>query len=185
MKRWLRKHMPDHAAVRENRWLHPFRNTLLHPRLWHVNRRSAAGGVATGLFCGLFPAPFQMFGAAICAVVFRVNLPIALLATLYTNPLTFVPLYLLAFWIGSLILGGESLFVPPPEFHFSALGQSLAASFAWLGQLGLPLIVGLLLLASSFSAIGYLIVRVVWRIRLVRSWHRRRLRRRQNAVAQQ
>jgi uncharacterized protein (DUF2062 family) len=185
MKHWLRKHMPDHESVRGNRWLRPFRNTLLHPRLWHVNRRSAAGGVATGLFCGLFPAPFQMLGAAICAVAFRINLPIALLATLYTNPLTFVPLYLLAFWIGSQIFGGESAFVPPPEFDLSALGPSLAASFAWLGQLGLPLVVGLVLLASTFAATGYLVVRVLWRIRLVRAWHRRRLRRRQDAVAQQ
>lgn len=175
--------MPDHAAVKENRWLYPFRNTLLHPRLWHVNRHSAAGGVAAGLFCGLFPAPFQMLGAAICAIVFRINLPIAILTTLYTNPVTFVPLYIFAYWLGSLIVGGNNAFMPPPEFDFSAIGAWLAASIAWLGHLGLPLVIGVTLLATLFALLGYFGVRVAWRIWLVRAWHRR-LSRRKHTVTQ-
>ena len=96
MRKHLKKYLPDHEAIHGNRWLRPFRNSLLHPRLWHLNRRSAAGAVAAGLFCGLIPGPLQMLGAAICALVFRVNLPLALLVTLYTNPFTIVPLYVLA-----------------------------------------------------------------------------------------
>ncbi|MFZ2628726.1 MAG: DUF2062 domain-containing protein, partial [Rugosibacter sp.] len=84
MRRSLKRFLPDHDVIRNNRWFAPFANTLLHPRLWHLNRRSAAGAVAAGLFCGLIPGPFQMLGAAICAVVFRVNLPLAMLCTLYT-----------------------------------------------------------------------------------------------------
>jgi len=176
MRHWLRKLAPDHAAIESNRWLYPFRNTLLHPRLWHMNRRSVAGGVAVGLFFGLMPAPFQMLGAAICALVCRVNLPIALLATLYTNPLTFLPLYLLAWWIGQAIVGGDAGFVPPPEFVLNDFGIWLSASVAWLGQLGLTLAVGVLLLASSFSFAGYFGVRAAWRFWLVRAWYRRRHR---------
>ena len=93
-----------------NRWLAPFENTLLHPRLWDLNRHSAAGAVAAGLFCGLIPGPLQMLGAAICAVVFRVNLPLALLTTLYTNPFTIVPLYIAAFAIGQWVLPGSVAF---------------------------------------------------------------------------
>ncbi|TXG86944.1 MAG: DUF2062 domain-containing protein, partial [Rhodocyclaceae bacterium] len=52
MRKQLRRFLPDHQAVHGNRWLAPFANTLLHPRLWHLNRHSAAGAVATGLFCG-------------------------------------------------------------------------------------------------------------------------------------
>lgn len=166
--------MPDHAAVRNNRWLAPFRNTLLHPSLWHLNRRSAAGGVAAGLFCGLLPAPLQMASAALAAVVFRVNLPLAILATLYTNPLTFIPLYIFAYWLGGHLTGNGGEFIPPPEFAWSDIGGWALASVAWLGQLGLPLVVGVLLLASLFAALGYLGVRVAWRIWLVRHWHRRR-----------
>jgi hypothetical protein len=85
--------------------------------LWHLNRRSAAGGVAVGMFCGLIPGPLQMLGAGIAAVLFRVNLPTALLTTLYTNPLTIVPLYLVAYKIGSLALGagGGPPPAPPPN----------------------------------------------------------------------
>lgn len=176
--------MPDHAAVKENRWLYPFHNTLLHPRLWHVNRHSAAGGVAAGLFCGLFPAPFQMLGAAICAIVFRINLPIAILTTLYTNPVTFVPLYIFAYWLGSLIVGGDKGFMPPPEFDFSAIGSWFKASIAWLGHLGMPLVVGVTLLATVFAVLGYFGVRVAWRIWLVRAWRLRSLRRRKHTIAQ-
>jgi uncharacterized protein (DUF2062 family) len=184
MRHWLRKLAPDHAAIDDNRWLRPFRNTLLHPRLWHMNRRSVAGGVAAGLFFGLMPAPFQMLGAALCALVFRVNLPIAVLTTLYTNPLTFFPLYLFAWWIGQRILGGDAGFVPPPEFDYAALGPWLSASLIWLGDLGTTLALGVLLLASAFACIGYFGVRAAWRIWLVRHWRRRRLRHIKAPVAQ-
>lgn len=176
MRHWLRKLAPDHTAIESNRWLYPFRNTLLHPRLWHMNRRSVAGGVAAGLFFGLMPPPFQMLGAAICALVCRVNLPIAIFTSLYTNPLTFLPLYLLAWWIGQAIVGGDASFVPPPDFDLDNLGAWLAASVAWFGQLGLALAVGLLLLASGFALVGYFGVRVAWRFWLVRARHRRRRR---------
>ena len=68
MRRLLKKYLPDHETIRRNRWLRPFENSLLHPRLWHLNRRSAAGAVAAGMFCGLIPGPLQMLGAAFCAI---------------------------------------------------------------------------------------------------------------------
>lgn len=177
MRNWLRRFLPDHAAVHGNRWLAPFRNTLLHPRLWHINRHSAAGGVAVGLFCGLIPGPFQMLGAAICAVLFRINLPIALITTLYTNPFTIVPLYILAYGIGRLFFGETAPFVPPPEFGAYALGDWLGALVDWLARLGLPLAVGLLLLASSLAALGYLGMRIAWRLYLLRKLTLRKSRR--------
>ena len=78
MRKTLKRLLPDHQTVSTNRWLRPFASTLLHPRLWHLNRHSAAGAVAAGMFCGLIPGPLQMVGAAICALVFRVNLPLAM-----------------------------------------------------------------------------------------------------------
>jgi uncharacterized protein (DUF2062 family) len=170
MKRWLRRYMPDHAAVHTNRWLAPFRNTLLHPRLWHLNRRSAAGGVAVGLFCGLIPGPFQMLGAAICAVVFRTNLPLALVTTLYTNPLTIVPLYFIAYSLGHTLLDSTApAFVPPPAYDPTSL-------LDWLGRLGMPLFFGLVLLASLLAVVGYGSVRLAWRAHLLRKLIQRKAR---------
>ena len=126
MRKRLRKLLPNHDAVRNSRWLAPFESTLLHPRLWHLNRHSAAGAVATGLFCGLIPGPFQMLGAAIGAVIFKVNLPLALFSTLYTNPVTIVPLYVVAFAMGKFALGlfgmsDGAMFVAPPEYGAAGL----------------------------------------------------------------
>jgi uncharacterized protein (DUF2062 family) len=64
MRHYLQKFLPDPQTIRSNPWLRPFQSSLLHPRLWHLNRHSAAGAVAVGLFCGLIPGPLQMIGAA-------------------------------------------------------------------------------------------------------------------------
>lgn len=178
MRKLLRRHLPAHDTVRDNRWLKPFANTLLHPRLWHLNRHSAAGGVAVGLFCGLIPGPFQMLGAAIMCVVLRVNLPLALVATLYTNPFTIVPLYLAAFEIGQWFLGTGGTFAPPPDLASLPLGSWVSAGFDWLLGLGQPLALGLLLLASGFSALGYFGIAAAWRLHTLRALAHRRRRRR-------
>lgn len=166
--------MPDHDAVCGNRWLRPFATTLLHPRLWHLNRHSAAGAVAAGLFCGLIPGPVQMLGAALCALVFRVNLPLALLTTLYTNPFTIVPLYFLAYEIGRIAIGAGTGFVPPPEFDWAHLPEWTWAVLAWVRAVGRPLAVGIPLLASGLAVIGYFVVKAAWRVHLIRAWRGRR-----------
>lgn len=178
MRKHLRKFLPDHEAVRANRWLAPFETTLLHPRLWHLNRHSAAGAVAAGMFCGLIPGPFQMLGAAICAVVFRVNLPLALFTTLYTNPLTIVPLYFVAFALGRLALGGTGgEFVAPPEWETESFVTWLRALLDWMIGLGKPLALGLVLLASLLAFAGYVAARLAWRGYLLWAWRSRARRR--------
>ena len=69
LHRWLNNIIPDPQTLRERRLLRMFGARVWHPALWHLNRRSVAGGVAAGLFCGLIPGPLQMPGAAIAAVV--------------------------------------------------------------------------------------------------------------------
>ena len=182
MRRHLRKFLPDHDAIRNSRWLAPFESTLLHPRLWHLNRHSAAGAVAVGMFCGLIPGPFQMLGAAICAVIFKVNLPLALFSTLYTNPVTIVPLYVVAFAIGKFALGlfgwaDGAMFVTPPEYGDAGLIAWVEDLGDWVLHLGKPLMVGLVLLASLLAIAGYLATRFAYRIYLVRAWRHRAARR--------
>lgn len=174
MRRALRRFLPDHESIHTNRWLRPFANTLLHPRLWHLNRHSAAGAIATGLFCGLIPGPFQMLSAAIFCVVFRVNLPLALITTLYSNPLTIVPLYVVAYGMGALLTGERlSGFVHPPEMADLSFVEWTHALLPWALDLGRPLAVGLVLLAGTLAAVGYFSVRTIWRVWLIRAWRRR------------
>lgn len=177
MRRLLKRYLPDHASLATNRWLAPFGSTLFHPRLWHLNRHSAAGAIATGLFCGLIPGPFQMLGAALGCVLLRVNLPLALLTTLYTNPFTIVPLYILAFSMGEALLGrGEARFTPPPEWSGGDVLGGVAALADWMIALGRPLALGLVVLASSLAVAGYLLTRIAWRTYLIHHWRKRRQR---------
>jgi len=177
MRKSLKRFLPDHGSIRDNRWLRPFANTLLHPRLWHLNRHSAAGAVAVGLFCGLIPGPLQMPGAAVCCVLLRVNLPLALLTTLYTNPLTIVPLYLVAYLLGAWVLGADGGgFTAPPEPNGMGMIDWAGALIDWMTALGKPLAFGLVLLGGILAVIGYFGVRGAWRAWLIRAWRRRRQR---------
>ena len=179
-RKLFRKYMPSVDKIREVKALGLFGDALFHPGLWHLNRRSAAGGVAVGMFCGLIPGPLQVLGAAIVCLVARVNLPVAIVTTFYTNPFTIVPLYLLAYKIGSFTMGvsaGKSAAPPPPDWDWSAIRASINAIGEWMLELGAPLAVGLLMLASILATCGYFIVRVAWNIHLRRAWDRRRSRR--------
>ncbi|MBS0348660.1 MAG: DUF2062 domain-containing protein [Proteobacteria bacterium] len=177
MRRLLKRHLPDHASLAANRWLAPFGSTLFHPRLWHLNRHSVAGAIAVGLFCGLIPGPFQMLGAAICCLLFRVNLPLALFTTLYTNPFTIVPIYILAFSLGEWALGTDSgPFTQPPEWGSAGFAAWLGELTHWIIGLGQPLAIGLIILAFALAFSGYLLTRLAWRIYLTHHWHRRHSR---------
>ncbi len=178
-RRFFRKYLPSHAAISDNRYIARFGAWLKHHNLWHLHRRSVAGGVAAGMFAGLIPGsnPVQFTAAALLAIVFRVNLPIAVIVTLYSNPFTIVPLYYLAFKLGQLVLMTDGGPLPPLAFSLEGKGLSewLPAALDWLASIGKPLLVGLPLLALLFSAISYVVVRGVWRWYVIGAWRRRRL----------
>ncbi len=174
MRKKLRRYLPDHAALRANRWLAMFGDTLLHPRLWHLNRHSAAGAVAVGLFCGLIPGPLQMPTAAALCIIFKVNLPLALFTTLYTNPLTIVPLYVVAYQLGKWVIpGAHAQFVAPPDWERQGFTIWIEQFIDWMAALGKPLALGLLLLAIILALAGYFAVRTGWRAYSVHAWRKR------------
>lgn len=183
MRKLLRQFLPHHETVKNNRWLKPFGAWLQQPNLWHLHRRGVAGGVAVGLFCGLIPGPLQMIAAALLAALLRVNLPVAVFATLYTNPFTIVPLYMLAYELGAWVSGAQNGRVIAqlafPELHWVDWGSELVS---WLMLLGKPLLIGLPLLAVALAVVGYVVVRVAWRVAVVLKW-RARGRRRENRRA--
>jgi len=61
-------------------------NTLAQPMVWHLNRRSVAGGVAVGLFVSWVPVPLQMLLAAVLSAVLRVHVPVSVVMVWFTNP---------------------------------------------------------------------------------------------------
>jgi len=171
LRKFIRKVLPSHESVLSNRHVARFGPRLQHPNLWHLNRRSVAGGVAAGLFAGLIPGsnPVQFTAGALLAIAFHVNLPLAVLVTLYSNPFTIVPLYYAAFRLGQLILlqSGDA----PPE---------IAWSIDWLLSVGKPLVIGVPLLAVLLAVVSYFLIDWAWQISVRWKWsQRRRHRRRQ------
>jgi uncharacterized protein (DUF2062 family) len=173
-RKYFRRHLPDPQTLRENRYVQWFGPLLHHPNLWHLNRRSVSGGFAVGLFAGLVPGPLQMITAAVLAVPLRVNLPVALITTLYTNPFTIGPLYLLAYEYGRL-LTGEGMAAPgaPPDIEWTHLWSWLQAFGGWMLSLGKPLALGLVALALTLALAGYLLARVAWRVHVLLAWRTR------------
>ncbi|MEJ2691725.1 MAG: DUF2062 domain-containing protein, partial [Candidatus Thiodiazotropha sp.] len=104
-KSLIKRLLPNHDKVREHRHLKVFGKLLHDANLWHLNRHSASGGFAVGLFMAFVPLPFQMVFAAAAAIIFRVNLPISVVLVWITNPITIPPIFFFAYRIGTLILG--------------------------------------------------------------------------------
>jgi uncharacterized protein len=180
-RKHFRKFLPSHESILRNRTIGFLGSVLRHHNLWHLNRRSVAGGVAVGMFCGLVPGPLQMLAAALCAVLLRVNLPVAVVCTWYTNPFTIVPLYYLAYKLGQYVTGGGASSVAAPELDvgFSNLGDWVRTLLEWMAAMGKPFLLGLLLLAAILAVTGYFAVLGAWRLSVIAAWRKRaRARRR-------
>ena len=179
IRRWIRQHLPTPEHFERLPVIHRFRHHLSQPNLWALNRRSVAGGVALGLFCGLIPGPFQVLGALAWCLIGKVNLPVAMVVTFYTNPLTIVPLYVFAVAYGQLLLGEVGQAAPvahAPEFTWVNLPNYLHALVAWMWSLGPSLAVGLPATMLTFALAGYVSVRLLWALGIRLAVLRRRKR---------
>ncbi len=180
-RKFFRRILPSHDSVKQNRYVAWFGPRMQHHNLWHLHRKSVAGGVAVGLFAGLIPGsnPVQFTAGVLLAIAFRVNLPISVLVTLYSNPFTIVPLYLLAWGLGQLVLMQSGSDIPPPApgLWDKSFGEWLPAVLDWMASVGKPLLVGLPLLALSLALVGYVATDHAWRLYVRCAWNRRRARR--------
>lgn len=168
----LFKHLPTPHEIRQNRFLKPVGRYLHHPYLWQLDRRSVAGGVAVGLFFGILTPFAQILFSAIAAIVFRFNLPIAVLSTLVTNPITFPFVYYFAYKLGGFLTGrvnadaqdlshaGEAEQILKQQTEVSGWLTHLVE---WAQTVGFPLMTGLIVLAITAATTGYFLVNALWR----------------------
>jgi uncharacterized protein (DUF2062 family) len=178
-RKLFKRFLPSHDAVRGNHYLKWLGPRLHHPNLWHLNRRAVAGGVAIGMLCGMIPGPIQMICAALLALWLRLNLPVAVATTWYTNPFTIVPLYYGAYKLGALLSGDTSGASGYPDLAFSLdnIGAWIPSLLAWIKALGKPFVVGLAVLGVSLAAVSYFVVLGAWRLYLMIAWRQRKKRR--------
>lgn len=166
-KKIFRRYMPDPNSIRDHKYLRMFFGTLLHdPNLWHLNRRSVAGAFAVGLFNAFMPVPFQMVWSAAFAIWFRVNLPIAVALVWITNPFTIPPMFYSCYKFGAWMLGR-----PPQKFQFELSVEWLMAE---LGGIWPSLLLGCLVIGAISALLGYVSIRLLWRLHIVQHWKRRK-----------
>lgn len=169
-KKFIRRYLPSPKDLRGYPSLRFALGGRLHdPDVWHLNRRSVSGAIAIGLFVAWIPLPVQMILAGLCALLFRVNLPLSVVFVWVSNPLTMGPMYWFAWRLGVFLLD-----VPRVPVRFEP-------TFAWLtaelGQLWQPLGLGCLILGILSAAVGYAISRVFWRYHVIRTLLLKRQRR--------
>lgn len=138
------------------RWyLSPFAHLLHDRRLWVIRRRSVVPAFALGIFVAFIPIPGHMLVATLLALAFRVNIPVAVLATWAINPLVMYTVYTAAYDFGRFLLNVEP---HPLDFDLS---------FAWLfdgfGHVWQPLLLGCFVLGVLSSLTAYLALNVLWR----------------------
>ncbi len=164
-KRLLKRLLPDHGTFREHPHLQRFGSRLQDGNLWHLNRRSVAGGVAVGLFWAFIPIPFQMIPAAASAIALRTNLPISVVLVWITNPLTMPPI-----WYATYRFGAWLLDLPPRNVDFTLSLENLLNNMQGLWK---PLFLGSFAISIISAIGGFVLVRLAWRIFIVRR-HRAR-----------
>ena len=168
----FKRYLPAHHTIKDHKHLRHFGELLHDPDVWHLTRRSTAGGMAIGLFCAFIPVPVQMFIAAGLAILFRVNLPLAVISVWITNPVTFAPIFIFAYELGTWILNEP---VKKIAFEFSI--QWITGSMVLIWK---PLLLGCFIMGAFSAITSYFVVIWLWRMSLVRKWNERRLIRSRN-----
>ena len=158
MPRQLLKRIVPAPHTLHGRWfLRPFGARLTDPLLWTLHRRGVTYAFGAGLAICFVPLPVHTLLACTIAVIWRLNIPVAVGTTLLLNPFTAVPAYYLAYRLGAALLQ-----VPPQHFHF-------VASWSWLGHslapVWQPFITGCICCALLAGFIGWLSLEILWR------WH--------------
>lgn len=171
---WWQRNMPTRETIEEIRWLRPVAHRVLAPELWRFTRRSVPRGVALGLLVGIFlliPG-LQIAGAAMLALPFRANVPIAAAMTLLSNPATTPFILYGSVYTGNAMLGRSadiSGFMALIEHH-AGIGEWLS----WLFSQAAPaLLIGLLMISVASAVAGYGLSILAWRAWVGRKWRKR------------
>src|SRR5690554_6872921 len=133
-KKFFKRYLPDSKKIKEIKALEFLGDKLHSPNLWHLNRRSVSRAFAIGLWAMYTPPlPWQQIIAAVLAIYFNANLPIAVTLVWITNPLTWAPMYYFAYKIGAIVMGQTA-------FSFDKFSELFTVEKAL--ELGAPLLVG-------------------------------------------
>lgn len=159
---WFHRHIPTREQLERNRFVRPFAHRVLHSELWRFTRRSVPRGVALGLFVGVMIPLAHFVVATFLAVFVRANIPAALVATFVGFPVVYVFIVALAYKIGNWLLHLDaSTAIQPISETMQA--TNTGTFLERLTGAGTDTALGLFLIATVLSSVGYLVTGFVWR----------------------
>jgi len=148
--------------------MRPFHMWLENPAYWSLNRRNVTRAFSLGLFLAFIPLPVHAIVATLLALLFRLNIPAAIVGTFLANPVTVVPMFVWAYWMGC-----QALMLSPAPIHFEM-------SWAWftteLIPIWKPFLLGCFISGLTIALLGYIVVGGLWHLRLVTKYHQRKPR---------
>jgi|TARA_B100000929_G_scaffold277336_1_gene252688 uncharacterized protein (DUF2062 family) len=166
----FKRYIPHKKSVESNSILKIFAEYLHDPNIWHIHRRSSAGGAAIGVFCAFIPLPIQTLSAAALAIFFRMNLPVSILFSFFTNPITIPFIFFYSYKLGSILLGLE-------ESQINNIIPDNTSVIEWFNTIFIniwePLLIGCFILGLISSATIYFLIRLMWRFGAIIKWGKR------------
>jgi uncharacterized protein (DUF2062 family) len=157
-RRFFRKFGFKQHKLSKQWYMSPVRHLLHDPAYWGIRRKTVVPGFSLGLFVAFTPVPVHTVLGVILALVLRVNIPATIIGTLMMNPLTMVPMFLLAYRVGVFLLGFE-----PQPFKPELTLEWLTHGFLNVWQ---PLLLGCFLCGVLAALIGYVGLDLLWRASL-------------------
>ena len=167
-----KKYLPKKEAILKNRFIKWIGPAILNPQLWRFSRKGVALGVGLGIFFGFLIPLAQIPVSAISATILRANVPTAIASTLITNPVTFAPIYVVAYKLGNTLLGEKP---NPQSIEKVSKGitlsdipeeqQKIIKEKSWFNKVlsfSKPLVIGLAIFAVAGSLTTYLAILWVW-----------------------
>lgn len=177
-KQHLRQWLPKPEELRKNKLIAMFAPFLADPRLWHMNRMSLIKAIFVGTMCAFFPLPGQMLLALVGALIVRANIPMSVALTWLTNPLTTLPVYWVAYWVGATLIG-------EPAIGVRTIAVVIGDTTNWLLHDGHNPFLTYRIFSIKAFAIGLLITGILtslmlsltfslfWRYRIIQDWQKR------------
>ena len=177
-RRWFDTNMPTRESLENVRWLRPIAHVVLRPDLWRFHRRSVPRGVAVGLVIGIFlmiPG-LQIIGAILVSLPFRANVPLAVVMTFLSNPLTTPFILLSSIGVGNALLGLHADISTLQQLYTHHAG--LSAYLGWfLSDAAPALFAGLAIISTVAALVGYFIASLLWQWWIRHKWRHRATRR--------
>lgn len=165
-RRLFKRVLPSPHGLKDHWVLRRFGGWLADPALWALHRRAVAGAFGAGLAICFIPLPVHLPVAALAAVTWRLNIPMAIATTFIVNPVTAVPVFYAAYRVGAFLLAYD-----PQPFAFEPSWDWLAHG---LGPKWRPFLLGCLVCGTVAGVAGRLALDVAWRVSVRKRYRTRR-----------